>query len=141
MRNDDAIAGEILQLLGDLIKGCETLDMNLAYGMFSRAPEFLMMNTDGSLCDFETYYRNDVDYLGTCAAFRLTTYGTEVRIIDANTAVLAWSYKAEATLKTGERDIVDNAGASFVFVRQDGEWKVAYYHQSTVPFRRLPGTA
>ena len=141
MPDNEKIANEILRILDDLIEGCETLDMDLAYGMFSRSPDFLMMNTDGALCDFATFYKNDVDYLGTCARFSLTTYSTDVRVIDRDHAVLAWSYKAEAFLKMGERDIVDKAGASFVFVRKEDEWKVAYYHQSSVPFRRLPNEA
>ena len=140
MQDNAEIASEILQILGNLVEGCESLDMDLAYGMFSRSPDFLMMNTDGSVCDFGTFYKNDVEYLGACARFSLTTFGTEVRVIDHDTAVLAWSYRAEAVLKTGERDIVDKAGASFLFVRKNGEWKVEYYHQSTTPLRRLPDT-
>ncbi len=38
-----------------------------------------------------------------------------------------------ATLKTGEQDIIENAGASFVFSRVNDEWKVIYYHESSSP--------
>ncbi len=137
MHDDAQIAKEITGLLDELIAGYEGLSMDRVEALFSHTPDFRMMNTDGSLSDFETFFKNDADYLGHCARFALTTYANRVSVIDSDTAVLAWSYKAEATLETGERAIVDNAGASFVFVRKDGAWTVAYYHQSSVPFRRV----
>ena len=132
------IKAELLAILDTLITGCESLDMEMAFGMFSDSPDFLMMGTDGTLCDYKTYLNDNINYLMTCSSFQLTTFRTEIRILDCSTAVLAWAYKAEATVKTGERDIIENAGASFVFHKVEGEWKVVYYHESTVPPVRIP---
>lgn len=57
------IKKELQEAIHTLIAGCEALDMELAFGIFSNSPDFLMMATDGSLCDYQTYLNNNVDYL------------------------------------------------------------------------------
>ena len=138
MSDAESIANEIHGILAALIAGYEACDMAPVRDAFCDGPDFLMMNTDGALCGFDIFYDNDAVYLDACADFTLTTHDTQVRIMDADCAVLAWSYSAEALLKTGERDRVDKAGASFIFVRRAGAWKCAYYHQSSGAFTRLP---
>ena len=145
MKNEESISSaektkiqeEIKEIIHTLIKGCESLDIEMAFGMFSNAPEFLMMGTGGALCDYQTYLKNNIDYLSTCSSFKLTTYREEIRIIDQKTAVYAWGYGVEAILKAGEKDIIENAGASFVFKKQNGKWKVVYYHESSEPPVRI----
>jgi hypothetical protein len=134
----ERIENELQEAVNSLIAGCEALDMELAFGAFSDSADFLMMGTDGSLCDYQTYLRNNVDYLLTCSIFKLTTLEQEIRVLNRDVAVLSWAYKAEATLKTGERDVVEKAGASFVFGRVNDEWKVVYYHESSLPPTRAP---
>jgi hypothetical protein len=130
------IQRELSKAIEELIQGCESLDLDRAFRMFSDSPDFLMMATDGTLCDYPTYLANNVNYLRTCSRFRLTTRKQEIRILNPEAAVLAWAYRAEAELRTGERDVVDDAGASFVFRKIRGEWKVVYYHESSSPPRR-----
>ncbi len=133
------IEDEIREALDCLITGCETLDMELAFSPFSRSPEFRMIAADGSLCNFATYYDNNVSYLETCSAFSLTTIASDVLVLRPDLAVLSWIYKAVATFKSGEQDIIDRAGASFVFEKRNGEWKAIHYHESSLPpVRRTP---
>ena len=133
----EAIAKEIRGAIDNLIRGCETLDMDMAFGIFLDFPDFLMIGTDGAYSDHDAYLRNNIAYLETCSSFKLTTYGEKIRILDRNTAIYSWAYGAEATLKTGEKDIVEKAGASFVFRKTDDEWKVVYYHESSLPPTRI----
>jgi hypothetical protein len=133
----EQINEELRGVINTLIRGCEALDMEMAFGMFSDSPDFLMMGTDGSLCDYETYVNNNVDYLRTCSSFELTTFGEEIRILNRDTAIYSWAYGARATLKTGEQDVVEKAGATFVFGKVENEWKVVYYHESSLPVSRL----
>jgi len=130
------IEAKLQEALDSLILGCESLDMDLAFQAFSNSPGFLMMATDGSLCDYQTYLNDNVNYLSNCSSFKLTTFKREIRVLDRTTAVLAWSYGVEATLKTGERDLIEHAGASFLFKKVNDEWVVVYYHESSVPPRR-----
>lgn len=137
----ERIEDEILEALDRLIAGCESLDMELAFSPFSRFDEFRMIAADGTLCDFTTYYDNNMSYLESCLAFSLTTFGTDVLVLRSDLAVLSWTYKAEATLDSGERDVIDRAGASFVFEKRDGEWKVVRYHESSAPPKRVSPAA
>ena len=132
-RIKEALRGAI----NTLIRGCETLDMELAFGVFSNSPDFLMMGTDGSLCNYQTYVDNNIDYLMSCSRFELTTFREEIRILDRDTAIFSWAYGAKATLKTGEQDVIENAGATFVFGKVENEWKVVYYHESSLPATRV----
>jgi len=133
----EAITKELKAAIGSLIRGCEQLDMNMAFDAFLDSPEFLMMGTDGTLCNYDEYLRNNIEYLQSCTSFKLTTFKDEIRILDRKTAIYAWAYGAEATLKTGEKDIVDHAGATFVFQNRAGAWKVVYYHEASVPPKRI----
>ena len=133
----ETISQEIREAIDSLIRGCEALDMDLAFDIFSDSPDFLMIGTDGTHCDYATYLKNNIDYLKTCASFRLTTFSDEIRILNPNTAIFSWAYGAEALLKTGEKDIVSKAGASFVFRKIGGKWKVVYYHEASVPPERI----
>ncbi len=133
-----AIERELKEAINTLVSGCETLNMEQAFSVFWNSPDFVMMGTDGSMHDYQAYVGSNVAYLMTCSAFRLTTFREEVRILDRNTAVVAWGYRADATLKTGEQEAVANAGATFVFRRMDGVWKVVTCHESSVPPVRVP---
>ena len=133
------IEAGILALLDRLIAGCESLDMDAAFGPFSRSSEFRMIGADGALCDFATFYRNNVSYLETCSAFSLSTIAADVLVLRLDLAVLSWVYRAEATLAGGERDVIERAGATFVFEKRDGEWKAVRYHESSLqPVRVRP---
>ena len=101
------IREELHDAINALIKGCETLDMKLAFKIFSNKPDFLMMGTDGTLCDYKTYLDNNINYLKDCQSFKLKTYKKEIRILNRDLAILSWAYGVEAILKTGEKDIID----------------------------------
>ena len=133
----EAITKQLKSAIGRLIRGCQTLDMEMAFDVFLNSPDFLMMGTDGTLFSYDQYLQNNLEYLQACDRFKLTTFKEEIRILDRQTATFAWAYAAEATLKTGEKEVVDNAGATFVFQNRAGAWKVVYYHESSLPPRRV----
>ncbi len=132
------IEGELDEILAALIAGCEALDLEAAFRRFTRSPEFLMLGSDGSACDFATFFANNRVYLKTCSRFRLTTLTKTIRVFERDLALLAWTYRAEATLKTGETEIVERAAASFVFRRVIAAWQVVFYHESGLPPARVP---
>jgi hypothetical protein len=134
----EKIKEEIKKTINTLILGCVSLDMDLAFAVFLDSPDFLMMGTDGSICDHQTYLKNNIDYLMNCSSFELSTLNEEFRILNRDIVIFSWAYRVEATLKTGERDIVENAGATFIFSKIKDEWKVVYYHESSAPPIRIP---
>ena len=132
----ERIEQEVLETLDLLITGCERLDMERAFSPFSRSPEFRMIAADGTSCRFDEYYANNVAYLRSCTSFSLATTAADVLVLRSDVAVLTWTYRVEATLESGARDMIDHAGATLVFAKDDGAWKVVRYHESSAPTRR-----
>ena len=132
---DEEAAIEIVlrDKIGALVAGCESLDMDVAFQSFSRSPAFLRMTTDGSLSDCESYISDNVEYMSNCSRFRLHTRDLQVRVLGPAAAVVAWSYSAEASFRSGEQALVEKAGATFVFGLVRGEWQIVYYHESSTP--------
>lgn len=136
----EKIRAEIRDVLSRLIAGCERLDMKMAFDVFLDSPDFLMIGADGTPCSHGEYVANNVEYLRNCSSFELTTLSEDIHVLDTGSAVASWVYSAEATLKSGERDVIEKAGATFVFVKRGGEWKVVRYHESALPADRIPAS-
>jgi len=119
-----------------LIKGCEALNMDKVFEIFWNSPDFRMISMDGSLCDYQTYLGDNIGYLSECSSFELTTFDERIDVLTSDIAIFSWIYQAVAVLRTGEKDVVDKAGASFIFRRIDSQWKVVYYQESTLPPKR-----
>jgi hypothetical protein len=128
----EQIEQELRDAVNAVIVGCGLLDMELAFKIFLNSPDFLMIGVDGSLCDYRTYVDNNGDYLATCSSFELITLREDIKLLSRDLAVFMWVYKAEAALKTGGYDVWEKVGATFVFSKIDGEWKVVRYHESTL---------
>ena len=131
------IENELHLAIDKLISGCETLNMDLAFEIFHDSPDFMMMGTGGNICDYQTYLNDNCTYLAGCENFKLKTFNRKIHILDRTTAVYSWAYGVEAKQKTGELDIINNAGASFFFKKMENKWKVVYYHESSVPMKRI----
>jgi hypothetical protein len=130
------IKKEINNKISELIRGCEQLNMELAFSIFDNSDDFLMIGTDGTQVKYNNYISSNVEYLQTCEKFGLSTKNKEIRIIDRDTVIYSWSFSAEALLKSGERDTIEGAGASFIFRRKNNQWKVIYYHESSSPVKK-----
>ena len=135
----EKIKKEVKKVISTLIRGCEALDMDMAFRAYSDSPDFLMIGMDGSLCDYQTFIRNNKEYLTTCSDFKLITMKEIITILHRDEVLFSLIYKAEATQKTGEKDIFNKAGASFLLRKINHEWKVIYYHESGFPPDRISG--
>lgn len=127
----EKIEEEIRAEVDKVIRGCQTLDLELAFEPFWNDPGFRMMSMNGTLQDYQTYVKDNVDYLGQCERFDLTTLKEEIRVLTAEMAIFSWEYRVRARLKTGGEDVIDQAGASFFFRKLAEGWKVVYYQEST----------
>ncbi|MBN2349038.1 MAG: nuclear transport factor 2 family protein [Bacteroidales bacterium] len=133
MESESAVSNikiEVKKELDLLISGCEALDMELAFKAYSRNPEFFMIAGDGNYYDFQTFFENNKNYLATCSKFELETIKEDIKVLTDSLVIVSWVYKAVATLKTGRQDIWEKAGATFLFEKINGEWKIINYHES-----------
>lgn len=129
----EKIEKEIKGRIETLITQFESLNTDLAFGIYANSDDFVMVSSDGFLLDYETFFNGNKKYLETCSSFKLTTIEEQIKVVSSDLVVFSWIYKAEATLKTGEKNIWDRAGASFLFKKTNDEWKVVYYHESALP--------
>jgi len=131
------IQDEIKKEIDLLITGCETLDMDMAFKVFSRDTDFFMIASDGRDYDFQSFFNNNKDYLDSCIKFELFTRKLDIKVLTSDIVVVSWLYKTVATLKEGNQDIFENAGATFLFKRVYDNWAVINYQESTLPPERV----
>ena len=131
------IQDEIKKEIDLLITGCEALDMDMAFKVFSRDSDFFMIGSDGQDYDFDSFFNNNKDYLDTCIKFELFTRKLDIKVLTSDIVVVSWLYKAVATLKEGNQDIYENAGATFLFKKVYDNWAVINYQESTLPPERV----
>ncbi|MDD5328169.1 MAG: hypothetical protein PHY02_10220 [Phycisphaerae bacterium] len=132
----EVIRNEVKDEINNLIIGCESLDMELAFKVFSKTSDFFMIASNGYYYDYQTFFNNNKNYLDNCSEFKLTTLKEEIKVLADDLVIVSWIYKAIATLKTGEQDIWDKAGATFLFKKIDDDWKVINYQESSLPPER-----
>jgi hypothetical protein len=131
------IQNEVKKEIDLLITGCESLDMDMAFKVFTREPGFFMIASDGRDYDFQSFFNNNKDYLDTCIKFELFTRKLDIKVLTSDLVVVSWLYKAVATMKEGNQDIFENAGATFLFKKIYDEWVVINYQESTLPPERI----
>ena len=129
----DKIKKEVKGAFNTIIEGCETLDMDLAFKVFHNSPDFYMIGIDCSICDYQTYINNNINYLKECSSFKLTTFDEKMKLLNEDMVVYSWIYKAEAAFKNGNKDIIEKACATLLFKKINNEWKIIYYHEAALP--------
>ncbi len=121
--------------VAQVIRGCEGLDLEMAFRPYLKTGTFRMVSRDGVLCDYPRFFRDNEGYLHRCSEFRLETLAEHLGVLGPDSAVFQWIYRAEAVFASGVSEVFDPAAATFVFKEMDGEWKIVYYHESGVPPR------
>jgi len=126
--------------VAQVIRGCEALDLEMAFGPYLKTEAFRMVSREGVLCDYRRFFRDNEDYLKRCSEFRLATLAEYLGVLGPHAAVFLWVYRAEAVFESGVSEVFDPAAATFVFREMDGEWRIVSYHESGVPPRLPTGT-
>ena len=134
---EQAIIDEVNEILEELIASYEALDLESSFSFFSIDPDFFMIGSDGLIYDHETFYMATKIYFNECAKYELITYFKDIKVLTNELVLVSWHYKAIATRHTGGRDVFDPSGATFLFKKIDGEWKVVNYHESTLLQKRV----
>ena len=129
------IIDEIDGVMDDLIASYEAMDLETSFSFFSADPDFFMIGSDGLIYDHETFYNVNKMFFYECSKFELITYFKDIKVLTNDLVLVSWHYKAIASRLTGSRDVFDTAGATFLFERSGGRWKVVNYQDSTLPLR------
>ena len=129
----EKIRKEIEYEIDNLIRGCEELNLEKAFKVYLKSANFFMIAADGYYYDYQTFYNNNKNYFDILSKFELTTIKRDLKILSNDLVIYSWIYKVIATLKTGEQDILNSAGATFLFKKINDVWTVINYHESSAP--------
>ena len=118
--DEKTIIKEVDEVLDHLIASYEALDLETSFSFFSNDPDFFMIGSDGLI------------YFNECAKYELITYFKDIKVLSPDIVLVSWHYKAIATRFTGGRDVFDPAGATCLFQKNNSQWKIVNYHESTL---------
>ncbi|MBN1215211.1 MAG: DUF3804 family protein [Candidatus Lokiarchaeota archaeon] len=131
--DQEKIRKEIEYEIDNLIIGCEELNLEKAFKVYSKSKDFFMIAGDGYYYDYQTFFNNNKNYFGILSKFELSTIKRDLKILSSDLVIYSWIYRVRATLKSGEQDILDSAGATFLFKKINNTWKVINYQESSAP--------
>ena len=134
------IQNEINSELASLIEGCHELDLEKIFRPFSKDPDFYMIAADGKSYSYQEFYNNNKSYFDNLSAFRITTIKKDITVLSSDYVLVSWIYSVVATGKEGWQDIMDSAGATFLFKKVGSDWKVVKYQESTATPQRVDKT-
>ena len=111
----ETIKADIKNLIDTLIKGYETMDMNIGFKVFSQSPDFYMIAFDGKEYDYQSFMDSNKVFLDSCKTFELYTEKMDIKVLTPDFVVVSWLYKAVATHKSSRKETWENAAATFLF--------------------------
>jgi hypothetical protein len=126
----DQIKKEIKVVFDSVVARAERLDVGSTIQYYWDSPEFLAINPDGSQTDIQAMKKTLAWFDDSVSAFKLATVREEFPIVTKDLVLYAWVGNDEITLKSGDKIKYDPDAQTFVFRKLDGEWKMAYFHES-----------
>ena len=124
---------EIRAIVDQILQNANKMDAEALLQSYSNSPDFLLLNTDGTMVDFQGAKNGTIEIMKGLSSLKYTTIKDEFRFLPDNLVICAWLGKCEMTLKTGENMKNDIFGVTLVFSKIDNQWKVIYSHESSLP--------
>jgi hypothetical protein len=97
---------------------------------FENTPDFLAVNPDGTLGDYNSLKKLNADGFSQMIGFKLTPKKEVIRILSDSQVLCTFSVGQDATLKTGQKVKYENVAGTMLFTKINGAWKVTFYHES-----------
>ncbi len=132
-QEQDNAKKEIRAIANQILHGAENMDVEAVSQPYLNSPDFIQINTDGSMVDFQGRKNGTTEFLKSLVSLKFTTIKDEFRFLPDNIVLYAWLGKCEMTLKTGEHLNIDSYAATDVFTKMINQWKIIYSHESASP--------
>jgi hypothetical protein len=129
----ESIIKEVKKDFYAMVEACNNADLNNALQLYWNSPEFLGIASDGSIVDYQQFKKGNEEYFGSIASQKFVTVKESFKFLDDNHILSAWQGTNEAILKSGEKMAFSSFGATSIFKKIDGSWKVIYFHESGLP--------
>jgi ketosteroid isomerase-like protein len=124
---------EIREVTDHILRSLNTMDLEALLRPYWDSPEFVLVNTEGSMGDYQTTRNGTVEMFNLLASLKYTTVKDEFRFLPGNTVICAWFGKSEFAFKAGEQARIDAYAITFVFRKIGNDWKIIYAHESASP--------
>ena len=124
---------EIAGIVDRIVRGCDQLDIQEALKPYSDAPNFVAVNTDGSVVDHEGFKTINAELFKSVSSFKFTTTKEDFHFLADNLVLCTWIGSSEIILKSGEHSKIPSFATTLLFSKVNNDWKIVYSHQSASP--------
>jgi ketosteroid isomerase-like protein len=106
------------------------LDAEAGLRFYWDSPDFIAINPDGSISDYQAIKKLSDEGVKTIAVMTMSTTRADFKVLTQDIVICAWRGKGEVTLKAGTKMSYDPDALTLVFRNIDGKWKIVYSHES-----------
>jgi len=124
---------EISNVAKVIIESAEKVDIQSALEPYLNSPEFMVVNPDGSIDNYDNFKINGTESFKQFTAYNQTTIKEEYRFLNKGLVLYTWIGKAEIVLKTGEKMNFDSYVGTMLFRKLNNKWRITYVHETASP--------
>jgi ketosteroid isomerase-like protein len=121
------VENEISIATADLFKAFESLDANKAYSFILQNEDFAEASMGKLITDHRAILDTMKLHLGSFQKERISITNQKIYVINMDAAVISLASMGEITFKNGA-EMKAPFALTILWVKKDGEWKVAHYH-------------
>jgi len=121
------VENEISVATLNLFKAFESLDANKAYSFILQNEDFAEASMGKLITDHRAILDTMKLHLGSFQKERISITNQKIYVINMDAAVISLASTGEITFKNGA-EIKAPFALTILWVKKDGEWKVAHYH-------------
>jgi hypothetical protein len=127
----EQVKREIAGRIDEIIKGCKQLNADTALNAYWDSADFVIVNTDGSVINFQTMKNTTATFFKSAKYVTYTTVKEDFKFLSKSLVMCTWTGREEYELKTGEHMKADPYVGSMLFSKIGNEWKIVYAHESS----------
>jgi ketosteroid isomerase-like protein len=124
---------EIREVADHVLRSLNTMDLEALLQPYWNSPEFVLVNTEGSMGDYQTTKNGTLEMFKLLASLKYATVKDEFRFLPGNTVIYTWIGRSEFAFKSGQQARIDAYATTLVFRKIDNDWKIIYAHESASP--------
>ena len=127
---DPAVAAQIEAAMRQAMEGAAAVDAEKALAVTTKDKDFTFITGDVLLVGYENVLPRFKETYSTLEKQHTEVTTSRVRLLSPDVALVTAVGEGTYTDKAGFTSEPVGLGATLVFIRRDGEWRVAHFHQS-----------
>jgi uncharacterized protein (TIGR02246 family) len=127
---DPAVTAQIQTALKQAMEGAAAVDAEKALAITTKNEDFTFLTGDVMLVGYDAALPRFKETYAMLQKQQTEVLSSRVRLLSPDVAVLTAVGEGTYTDKAGFTSEPVGLGATLIFVRKNGEWRVAHFHQS-----------